>query len=520
MTARTLMVQGTASSVGKSLIVAGLCRWFRDAGLRVAPFKSQNMALNASVTLDGREIGRAQAVQAEAAGVVATADMNPILLKPEGDGHAQLVVMGRPLGRLSAAEYHQRKPELLGLVAECLGRLRRDFEILVIEGAGSPAEINLRDRDLVNMHVAHAADAPVLLAGDIDRGGVFAALVGTMELLEPEDRARVAGFVVNKFRGDLSLLRPGLDFLERRTGLPVVGVVPYIPRLRIADEDSASLDARRSRRRATGDEIEIAVVLLPCIANFDDVVALEHEPGVCVRFVDEAGDVACADLVIVPGTKSTMADLRWLRERGLDVALRDRVAAGGFVVGVCGGCQMLGERIEDPERVESHDRAEMEGLGLLPLRTCFAREKRTARVVARAAGCSFLGFFGAGMGERLLGYEIHMGHTETTGEPAFEVIERGGAQARDRDGAVNAAGTVVGTMIHGLFEDDAVRASLLRALRQRRGLAAPAVATRWDPDAEYDRLARVLRESLSHQRLEWIAGLPAGSLGRTRASPR
>jgi adenosylcobyric acid synthase len=513
MTARTIMVQGTASSVGKTLLVAGLCRWFRQTGLRVAPFKAQNMSLNAYVTLEGREIGRAQAVQAEAAGVIATVDMNPILLKPEGQ-RSQVVVLGRPLGRLDAAAYHERKLDLRVLVAECLGRLRQAYDVVVIEGAGSPAEVNLRDRDLVNMHVAQVADAPVLLAGDIDRGGVFAALVGTMELLEPADRRRVAAFVINKFRGDVQLLRPGLEFLEQRTGVPVLGVVPFIPRLRLPDEDSASLDARRPRRRAGAAEIEIAVVRLPHIANFDDVMSLEHEPGVCVRFVDEARDLAEADLVVVPGSKSTMADLRWLREQGLDGALRERAAAGGYTVGVCGGCQMLGERIEDPEGAESTDATEMDGVGLLPLRTRFASEKRTARVVARVHRGSF--FAGEIASEaRIAGYEIHMGRTETSGEPAFHVVERDGRSERQSDGAVSASGAVVGTMIHGLFEDDAVRAALLRALRKQRGLPAPPAGPAWNREAEYDRLAHVLRDSLGHDRLEATVGLAAGSLART-----
>ncbi|HEV3193761.1 MAG TPA: cobyric acid synthase, partial [Polyangiaceae bacterium] len=279
MTGRTVMVQGTASSVGKSLLVTGLCRLLHRSGLRVAPFKSQNMALNAHVTLDGGEIGRAQAVQAEAAGVIATVDMNPILLKPEGDARSQVVVLGRSVGSMSAREYHEHKPDLRRIIAECLQRLRANHDVVVIEGAGSPAEINLRERDIVNMHVARIADAPVLLVGDIDRGGVFAAIVGTMELLEPDERARVAGFVINKFRGDITLLRPGLEFLEKRTGVPVVGVVPYVPRLRIADEDSVSLDARRRRGPVGPDDLEVAVVCLPRISNYDDVQALEHDPG-------------------------------------------------------------------------------------------------------------------------------------------------------------------------------------------------------------------------------------------------
>jgi adenosylcobyric acid synthase len=321
MTARTIMVQGTASSVGKSITCAALCRFYRQEGLRVAPFKAQNMALNAYVTPDGGEIGRAQAVQAAAARVVPSVDMNPILLKPEGDARSQVIVLGRAIGSLPADEYHARKHELRAVVRASLDTLRASYDVVVIEGAGSPAEINLKDRDIVNMFVAEIADAPVVLVGDIDRGGVFAAIVGTMVLLEPHERARVRAFLINKFRGDLRLLEPGLRFLEERTGVPVLGVMPYVRDLRVADEDSVALEARRGRRRAGEGEVEIAVVSLPRIANYDDLQPLEHEPGVVVRFVDEPAAIEGADLVVLPGTKSTMADLRWLRARGLASAI-------------------------------------------------------------------------------------------------------------------------------------------------------------------------------------------------------
>jgi adenosylcobyric acid synthase len=503
------MVQGTASSVGKSLIVAGLCRMLRQDGYRVAPFKAQNMALNAYVTPDGREIGRAQAAQAEAAGVAPTVEMNPILLKPEGDSRSQVVVLGKSIGSMAAVEYHQKKPEMRHVVLESLARLRRDFEVVVIEGAGSPAEINLRDRDIVNMHVARIAEAPVLLVGDIDRGGVFAAFVGTMDLLEPDDRARVAAFIVNKFRGDLTLLQPGLDFIERRTGVPVLGVVPYIPRLRLADEDSLSLEARRHRRAARSDELEIAVVCLPRISNFDDFEPLEHEPGVLVRFVDRPEAAASADLVILPGSKSTIADLGWLHESGIADVIQERARRLAPVLGICGGCQMLTERIDDSEQVESTLQTGAAGLGLLTARTRFGRDKTTARVVAHATGPSF---FAADVARDspLRGYEIHMGQIEISGPDvlAFDVRERNGRAESAADGAVGFGGAVVGTMIHGLFENDSFRAGVLRALRRRKGLAEPAltgaIKTR---EEEYDRLARVLRESLDADRLHGIVGL-------------
>ncbi|HEX9307784.1 MAG TPA: cobyric acid synthase, partial [Anaeromyxobacter sp.] len=382
MTAAVIMVQGTASSVGKSLVVTGLCRLFRRAGLRVAPFKAQNMALNAAVAADGGEIGRAQAVQADAAGIDPTVDMNPILLKPEGDSRSQVVVLGKPSGSMTAADYHRHKPELRSVVREALARLRARFDVVVIEGAGSPAEVNLKDRDLVNMDVAKAAGARVLLVGDIDRGGVFAAFVGTMELLPPEERALVGGFLVNKFRGDPRLLDSGLDFLRERTGVPVVGVLPYLRGLRIADEDSVSLDHRRRTRRAAPGELELAIVRLPRIANYDEFDALEHEPGVVVRYVDRPEELRGADLVVLPGSKSTAPDLRWLRASGVADELGARAARGDPILGVCGGCQMLGRAVLDPDGVES-DEAEAAGLGLLPIVTRFRREKTTARVRAR-----------------------------------------------------------------------------------------------------------------------------------------
>jgi adenosylcobyric acid synthase len=508
MLARTVMIQGTASSVGKSLLVAGLCRMLRQDGLSVAPFKAQNMALNADVTADGGEIGRAQAVQAEAAGIAPSIDMNPILLKPEGDARSQVIVLGRSVGSLGAREYHERKPELRGIVAGALARLRAAHDVVVIEGAGSPAEINLRDRDIVNMYVAGIAGAPVVLVGDIDRGGVFAALVGTIELLEPADRAKLAGLVINKFRGELALLRPGLEFLEQRSGIPVLGVVPFIPKLRIADEDSVSLDEKRTRPPARRCEIEVAVVKLPRISNFDDFEPLEHEPGVVVRFVDRSEDIALADLVIVPGSKSTIADLGWLRDSGLAGAIQARAHRGQPVLGICGGCQVLGERVEDPDRLESTTSTSCEGLGLLGLRTRFSPGKVTAKVVARPLG---RGFFAAELAreERLFGYQIHMGRLEAV-EPdraPLEIVEFAGNRASQHDGGVSADGAVVGTMIHGLFESAALRAALVTALARRKGLSPSTGPEIPSKEREYDRLARALRESLDTALLARIVGL-------------
>jgi adenosylcobyric acid synthase len=495
MLARTLMVQGTTSSAGKSLLVTALCRMLRQRGVRVAPFKSQNMALNAAVTADGSEIGRAQAVQAEAAGIEPTADMNPILLKPEGTGGCQVVVLGRAIGNLSAIDYHRHKLELRAVIDASLRRLRESYDFVVIEGAGSPAEINLRDRELVNMYVARAAGAPVLLVGDIDRGGVFAAFVGTLELLEPDDRRRVAAFVVNKFRGDRGLLQPGLDELVRRTGIPVAGVVPYIPRLRIAEEDSLALDERARRARPTTDCLDICVVRLPYISNYDDFESLEHEPGVAVRFPESAAELAGADLVILPGSKSTISDLAWLRARGIAGAIAARAAVNLPVLGICGGCQMLGGAIDDPQHAES-PLASAEGLGLLPLRTRFGERKITARVSATAAGPGWLG----GAGPRpLTGYEIHLGAMSPVGSvtPAFRIASRNGEPCAIDDGAVT--GSVVGTMIHGILANDAVRAALLAHLRLRRALLPPTPSESVHAVDEYDRVAAIVRDALDPQ---------------------
>jgi len=513
MTGAVLMVQGTASSVGKSLIVTGLCRLFHRAGLTVMPFKAQNMALNAAVTADGGEIGRAQAVQAEAAGVEPLVDMNPVLLKPEGDERAQLVLMGRPAGSLSASAYGGRTEELRGAVRAALARLRARADLVVIEGAGSPAEVNLRDRDIVNMDVALAAEAQVLLVGDIDRGGVFASLVGTLALLQPEERALVGGFILNKFRGDLRLLEPGLDFLRERTGVPVVGVLPFLRGLRIAEEDSVSLDHRRSTRRAAPGELEIAVVRLPRIANHDELQPLALEPGVVVRFVDRPEELLGADLVVLPGTKGTAADLRWVRESGVGQAVIARAARGELVLGLCGGCQMLGRVLRDPSRVESEEAA-TPGLDLLPLETLFHPEKTTARVWVDVEAPWLSPLSGAAAA----GYEIHMGEmTRLSGPAAVRVRSRNGAPCDLPDGAVSSNGAVVGTLVHGLLEDDGVRSALLSRLRARRGLPAPAGPSVPTREQEYDRLAAVLGERLDWGRLCALARVPA--LRSPEASP-
>lgn len=508
MPARTIMVQGTTSSAGKSLLVTALCRIFRQEGLRVAPFKSQNMALNSFVTPDGGEIGRAQAVQAEAAGISCSVDMNPILLKPEAKSVSQVVVLGKPVGSMSFRDYHAYKPELRKVIIESLTRLRQNYDVVVIEGAGSPAEINLKDHEIVNMFVAKAADAPVLLVGDIDRGGVLAAFVGTLELLDPDERTRIAAFVVNKFRGDVSLLMPGLEFLTGRTGVPVLGVVPYIDQLRIADEDSVSLEDRMNRRKPGLEQLDIVIIRLPRISNYDDFEPLEHEQDVVVRFVERVEDVKRADLVILPGSKSTVADLHWLRDNGFSSLIEDRVKRNLPTLGICGGCQMLGQSIDDPHSIESQER-HIPGLGLLPLKTRFERGKLTAQVSARVSADCFL-TQGLPLDTQVSGYEIHMGMIEPddTSRSPFQILSRNGKSDSAPGGAIGGDGIVVGTMLHGLFENDSVRQALLRFLRRQRGISEPSLQKAIpSKEAEYDRLASAVRQNIDFKMLYHIAKL-------------
>jgi adenosylcobyric acid synthase len=512
--APALMIQGTASSAGKSLLVTALCRMFHAEGLRVLPFKAQNMALNSAVTSDGGEIGRAQAVQAEAAGVPSRIDMNPVLLKPEGDARSQVVVLGKPIGTMTAAQYHLRKPELRELIRDCLARLRRDCDLLLIEGAGSPAEINLKDRDIVNMSVARDADARVILVGDIDRGGVFASFVGTMELLDADERARIGAFVINKFRGDVALLRPGLEMLTARTGVPVLGVLPYLRSLHIADEDSLSLDDKpRAPRGSLSSAVDIAVVRCPRIANYDDFDPLAAEEGTIVRFVERPEDLEPADLVILPGSKSTLSDLAWLRDTGFARRIEERAARGQPIVGVCAGCQMLGLSIDDPDLVESSTSGAV-GLGLLPIRTRFEPRKITAQIVAEAGAPSFLTASSGGAAD-LSGYEIHMGMVtlEQGARPALRIVSRNRERCSTLDGAVAVGGNVVGTLIHGIFENASVRRSLLAYLCGRKGIPPLAVRDAPSRDAAYDRLAAAAREHLDGTLLRRLVGLRARSRG-------
>ena len=449
--AKRIMVQGTMSGAGKSLLCAALCRIFAQDGYRVAPFKSQNMALNSFVTRDGLEMGRAQVVQAQAAGVEPDVRMNPILLKPSSDTGSQVIVGGEVRGQMSAAAYFKMKRQLIPEILAAFDSLSEEADIVVIEGAGSPAEINLKADDIVNMGLAKLVDAPVLLAGDIDRGGVFAQLYGTVALLEPEERARIAGLVINKFRGDVDILRPGLAMLEEKTGLPVLGVVPYL-HVEIEDEDSLS---ERLNARDVVKPLDVTVIRLPHISNFTDFIPLEQHELLGVRYVQRARELGAPDLVILPGTKNTMEDLLWLRQSGLEAAVRKLAQAQTPVLGVCGGYQMLGQTLDDPAGTESGKPLSLAGLGLLPTRTTFDAQKRRTQVRAVALGAPFAG-------ARMTGYEIHNGRTTVNGEPFCRLADG------TPEGCV--CKNVFGTYLHGLFDSGELTQALVKLLCARKGI--------------------------------------------------
>ncbi|MGE5264022.1 MAG: cobyric acid synthase [Acidobacteriota bacterium] len=503
MNSQVLMVQGTMSSAGKSLMVAALCRIFKQDGWRVAPFKAQNMALNSFATRDGREVGRAQAMQADAAGVDVTVEMNPVLIKPEADAFAQIILMGKPWARLPAGEYMRRRGELWGVVTGALDALRAEYEIVVIEGAGSPAELNLRRGDLVNMAIAEYSRAPVLLVGDIDRGGIFAQLLGTHMLLEEKERALVKGFIVNKFRGEPRLFEEGVRILEERSGVPVLGVMPFVYDLRIADEDSAMLDEMPLGGHS-GATLDIGVIRLPHMSNFDDFDPLRAEADTTVRFVDRVEELQPPpDLIVLPGTKTTIADLEFLRARGLAGRIAELARAGVPILGICGGYQMLGGKICDPLHVESLD-AQVSGLGLVPVVTTFETEKQTVRASGNIA--LDRGLFAQARGLEISGYEIHMGQTRVEGEPFVHVTARGENAVDDADGATDVSGWIVGTYFHGLFDNDRLRDLLLTNLARRKHLLR-STGTRFDREAMYDHLAQIARRNLKLDAIYALAGL-------------
>jgi adenosylcobyric acid synthase len=512
------MVQGSAAGVGKSVIATALCRVLAEEGFRVAPFKAQNMSNNAAVTADGGEIGRAQAAQAEAAGIEPTVDMNPILLKPEAEDRSQLVVRGRVVGSFTAREHWARRSSLWPVVASSLRALRQSHDVVVIEGAGSPAELNLRGHDLANMRVARHARARVLLVGDIERGGIFAQLLGTFDLLPPGERRLVAGLIVNKFRGDATLFEDGLRLLARRSGVPVLGVLPYEPRLPVPPEDSQSLD---DRAPAAVGAVRVGLVAYPRISNFDDLDPL-RAAGLAVDVVRTPGDLGLPDLVVLPGSKATIADLEWLRRTGLATAIVRAAAAGIPIVGICGGFQMLGERLDDRDAIEGRART-VAGLGLLPARTRFRAPKVTRRVAGRViaqdgellpAGTAFSG------------YEIHTGVTDLGSAQPFASVQVGSAGEAHPDGAISEDGLVLGTYVHGLFGSPAIVDALVGALWRRRGWgAAPwsQVSDTFAPLAAWFRrgvdvgaILAMVRGASPYGQPDDSAGLPRRTAGSTR----
>lgn len=499
MTAKTLMILGTHSNAGKSILVTALCRIFAQEGYRVAPFKAQNMALNAGVTPEGHEIGRATIAQAEAAGVPAHVDMNPILLKPEGHRRSQVVLDGRAYTHIDAGNWHSLKPLLWGHVTTALDRLRTRTDLVIMEGAGSPVEINLKEGDIVNMRVARYARAPVLLVGDIDRGGVFAALVGTMVLLEPDERALVKAFVINKFRGDMSLLGEGLRMLQKRAfNTPTLGVIPYLPAIGIAAEDSVALDSPLPPKEATDSSplVDIAVIRLPRLSNFDDFDPLAAEQGVQVRFVERPADLARPAAVILPGSKMTLLDLDWLRQSGLAERILELAAMEVPVVGICGGYQMLGKTLADPDGVEAAPGTETPGLGLLPVHTIFTGDKRTVQVQATLQAQT--GPLAQLHGAPISGYEIHMGRSRPAEPTVVSLCRIGQSGNWHADGALSANGLIWGTYLHGIFDNDALRHAWLSSLGwQEQGQL-------FDRQLAYNRLADHVRAHLDMAALKNI----------------
>lgn len=501
MAARALMVLGTGLDAGKSLTVAALCRILRQDGFDVAPFKAQNMALNSFATIQGHEIGRTQAMQAQAAGIEPHVDMNPILLKPTSDVGSQVILNGKVFGNYRGVDYYQLKDQLLDAVSAAYERLALQHEIIVLEGAGSPVEINLKDRDVVNLKMAEIADAACMLVADIDRGGVFASLVGTYSLLEPAERSRFRGFLINKFRGDVSLFTDGVDYLEKKLAQPCLGIIPYLHNHGIDDEDSVSLE-RRAVRAPVADEkkLSICVVGFPYLANFTDFTALEQQPRVTVYYTRYSDEARFADVLILPGSKNTISDLLWLKQNGWQARIDNHIAAGKPLLGICGGFQMLGHEVRDPHRTESEIEA-TPGLGILNVETTLAREKTTRQAIASLYDASVLA---NEMNPKFSGYEIHLGET-SLGEdvrPLFR-LERVGDDEVHCDGAIGCEGQVLGTYLHGIFDSaDGLRWILNH---WRRICGKDPVEEVIDPQAERERRYNELADHFRrHLRLDLI----------------
>lgn len=494
---RSIMLQGTASSVGKSVLTAALCRIFKEDGFDSMPFKSQNMALNSYITEEGLEMGRAQVCQAEAAMVKPEVSMNPILLKPTGEKNAQVIVNGKVYGNMSASEYHQFKPKLKKIILSAFDELQKKADVIVIEGAGSPAEINLKDNDIVNMGMAKMVDAPVLLVGDIDRGGVFASIYGTIMLLDEDERKRVKGLLINKFRGDRKILNPGLKQLEALTGIPVLGVIPY-GKFDIEEEDG---EAERLKSNSLSDEkVDVCVIRLPRISNFTDFHWLEKHPLVNIRFVEDPGLLGRPDLIIIPGTKNTLEDLLFLKKKGLDKSILSARDKGSSVVGICGGFQILGKKLLDPHGVES-DIKELEGLGLLNVETIFGREKITKQTRAEII---FENLDNTMKNISVEGYEIHMGQTTLNdGAKPFAEIKDSQEFAVRYDGAISGDGKVWGTYLHGIFDNEEFNNALLKFLSHE--LNMDEIRKRGSfksyKEEQYAILAKTVRESIDMERI-------------------
>ena len=496
--AKAIMVQGTMSNAGKSLLAAGLCRIFKQDGYRVAPFKSQNMALNSFITKEGLEMGRAQVMQAEAAGIAPSVLMNPVLLKPTNDVGSQVIVNGEVLGNMSARDYFKYKKKLVPDIMKAYNALAAENDIIVIEGAGSPAEINLKSDDIVNMGMAKMAKAPVLLVGDIDRGGVFAQLIGTVMLLEEDEKEMVKGLIINKFRGDKTILDPGVEMLEERSGIPVVGVAPYL-NIQVEDEDSLT---ERFETKRTVDLIDIAVIRVPRISNFTDFNPLESIQGVSLRYVKNVSEFGTPDMIILPGTKNTMGDLKWIRESGLEACILKASASGTPVWGICGGYQMLGEVLCDPDQVE--DGGTMQGMGLLPSETVFTGQKTRTRVNGTFAHVE--GIFSELSNVAFEGYEIHMGETtyveEVISKEHMSRIQDTVSGKISEDGISD--GNVYGTYIHGIFDMEGVTDVIVKALAKKKGITlekASGMDLKSFKEEQYDKLADGIRSHLDMERI-------------------
>ena len=489
--AKVIMIHGTMSNAGKSLVTAGLCRVFKQDGYKVAPFKSQNMALNSFITKEGLEMGRAQVMQAEACGIEPSVNMNPILLKPTNDVGSQVIVNGEVLGNMSARDYYKKKTELIPHIMEAYNNLAKEYDIIVMEGAGSPAEINLKENDIVNMGMAKLVNSPVLLVGDIDRGGVFASIAGTLMLLEEDERKMIKGTIINKFRGDVNILKPGLDMIEEITKTPVVGVVPYME-LDIDDEDSLS---ERFNNKGTVDLIDIAVIRLPRISNFTDFNTFEYIPGVSLRYVKSVRELKDPDMIILPGTKNTMEDLKWLRESGLETQILKQAAKGKVIFGICGGYQMLGMELSDPFNVESG--GTMAGMGLLPTKTVFEKEKVRTRVSGNFKEVS--GILAELSYVEFEGYEIHMGQTtyDFNEEELTTIDNVNGEDIIKNDGLYK--DNVYGSYIHGIFDKEEVSKAIVESLCIHKGIDYSSISTvdieKYKED-QYDKLAEGIRNNL------------------------